>query len=45
MFLSARVDGVEGDPVRLTQIISNLLINAAKYTPPSRHDLAFGQSR
>lgn len=26
---------VEGDPVRLTQIISNLLINAAKYTPPS----------
>jgi len=26
---------VEGDPVRLTQIISNLLINAAKYTPPA----------
>ena len=26
---------VDGDPVRLTQIISNLLINAAKYTPPS----------
>jgi CheY-like chemotaxis protein len=26
---------IDGDPVRLTQIISNLLINAAKYTPPS----------
>jgi signal transduction histidine kinase len=25
---------LEGDQVRLTQIISNLLINAAKYTPP-----------
>jgi signal transduction histidine kinase/ActR/RegA family two-component response regulator len=26
---------VEGDPVRLAQILSNLLINAAKFTPPS----------
>jgi signal transduction histidine kinase len=26
---------IDGDPVRLTQIISNLLSNAAKYTPPS----------
>lgn len=28
---------VEGDPVRLEQIISNLLTNAAKYTEPGGH--------
>ena len=26
---------VQADPMRLTQVLSNLLINAAKYTPPS----------
>jgi signal transduction histidine kinase len=28
---------VEGDPARLTQIITNLLDNAIKYTPPGGH--------
>ncbi|HEY0555859.1 MAG TPA: ATP-binding protein [Thermoanaerobaculia bacterium] len=28
---------VKGDPMRLSQVISNLLMNAAKYTPPGGH--------
>ncbi len=28
---------VKGDPTRLNQIVSNLLTNAAKYTPPGGH--------
>ena len=36
---------LEGDPVRLTQVIANLLNNAAKYTDRRRADLAFRASR
>jgi signal transduction histidine kinase len=33
---------IETDPLRLSQIISNLLTNAAKYTDPPRGKFAFG---
>jgi PAS domain S-box-containing protein len=33
---------IEGDPTRLGQVISNLLTNAAKYTPPGGHVIVRG---
>ena len=32
---------MDGDPVRLSQVVSNLLTDAAKYAPSGRHNLPF----
>ncbi|MGD0677284.1 MAG: ATP-binding protein [Polyangiaceae bacterium] len=39
LLLSVERDGlpVHGDPTRLAQVVSNLLTNSAKYTPPGGH--------